>query len=58
MEALAEPTAAGKIGGVVAAEKNPVDEAEHAEISCWMRPHRASRAISAGRLQLVSYQKL
>ncbi len=54
----AEPPSAGKITRVVATDKNGVDEAEHAEISYWMRPHRATRAISAGRLQLESYQKL
>jgi hypothetical protein len=52
----AEPAAARKV--VIDAEKNRVDEADHAEISCPMRPNRATRAISAGRLQLESYQKL
>ena len=52
----AEPSAARKV--IVTAKKNGTDEAEHAEISGLMRPNRATRAISAGRLQLESYQKL
>jgi hypothetical protein len=54
----AEPTTTRNVAVIIAAKKNGVDEAEHAGISCWMRPHRATKAISAGRLQLESYQKL
>ena len=53
----AEPPAARDVA-FVAAQNDGVDEADHAEISYWMRPQRASRAISAGRVQLESYQKL
>jgi hypothetical protein len=53
----AKPSAARDVA-FVAAQNDGVDEADHAEISCWMRPQRASREISAGRVQLESYQKL
>jgi len=57
-QASAEPAAAREVTAVVTTKKDGVDEADHAEISCWMRPQRASRGISAGRVQLESYQKL